>query len=142
MYLVKALADNQIEFSQSIAELLATCTSCGACDSRCGIIRSQAPYVNPLDIIRLVEALRGSYQKESRKISGDKRPETGQRKPFKLSQNPSDKASTVFFSRFPQIRPGWLNHTNLMEKIEPSHCFCEKVLVLRRRLELGSASCW
>jgi Fe-S oxidoreductase len=53
MYLAKALADNQIKFSQPLAELLATCTSCGACDSRCGIIRSQAPYVNPLDIIRL-----------------------------------------------------------------------------------------
>jgi heterodisulfide reductase subunit D len=53
LYVVKALIDNKIEYSQPIAELLATCTGCGACDSRCGIIRSQTPFVNPLDIIRI-----------------------------------------------------------------------------------------
>lgn len=68
MYLVKALADKQIDFSQSVAELLSTCTSCGVCDDQCGIIRSQAPYANPLDVIRLAryEAVKAGFVPEGR----------------------------------------------------------------------------
>ena len=54
LYLVKALVDKQIEFSRSIAELAFTCSGCGACDSRCRIIRSHTPNADPWDIIRLL----------------------------------------------------------------------------------------
>jgi Fe-S oxidoreductase len=52
LYMVKALVDRKIEFSQNIAELALACTSCGAC--KCGIIRSHTPNADPLDIIRLL----------------------------------------------------------------------------------------
>ena len=105
MYLVKALADKQIEYSQSIAELLSTCTSCGACDSRCGIIRSQSPYANPLDIIRLARyegvkkgfIPRGRATKMAEEIrnTGD----LGKPGTLKLSGKIQDeKAETVLFS--------------------------------------------
>jgi heterodisulfide reductase subunit D len=105
MYLVKALADKKIAYSQSIAELLSTCTSCGACDSRCGIIRSQAPYVNPLDIIRLAryegvkqgfipEGIAAKMAEEIKK-TGD----FGKKSHLKLSAKiKSDKADTVLFA--------------------------------------------
>jgi Fe-S oxidoreductase len=54
LYLAKALVDDQIEYSQSISELAFTCSGCGACDSRCGIIRSHTPHADPWDIIRLL----------------------------------------------------------------------------------------
>lgn len=54
LYLAKALVDKQIDYSQSIAELAFACSGCGACDSRCGIIRSQTPHADPWDIIRLL----------------------------------------------------------------------------------------
>jgi heterodisulfide reductase subunit D len=54
LYLVLALLDGKIDFNQSVAELAFTCTGCLACDSNCGIIRSQSPNVDPWDIIRLL----------------------------------------------------------------------------------------
>jgi Fe-S oxidoreductase len=105
LYLAKALADNQIEFSQSIAELFATCTGCGACDSRCGIIRSQTPYVNPLDIIRLArrEGVKkgfipeGYAQKIAREVK--KKGDFGQPNNFKVSGKiASANAETVIFA--------------------------------------------
>lgn len=54
LYLALSLIKGEIEFSPAVAELAYTCTGCLACDSNCGIIRSQKPYVNPFDIIRLL----------------------------------------------------------------------------------------
>ena len=54
LYLVLALLNKDIDFNQSVAELAFTCTGCLACDSNCGIIRSQNPHVDPWDIIRLL----------------------------------------------------------------------------------------
>lgn len=105
LYLIKALADEKIEFSQSIAELLSTCTSCGACDSRCGIIRSQPPYVNPLDIVRLArrESVREGFVPKGLatkmaaqvKQTGD----FGRKSTLKLSSKiRSEKADSVLFA--------------------------------------------
>jgi Fe-S oxidoreductase len=105
LYLAKALADGQIEFSQSIAELFATCTGCGACDSRCGIIRSQTPYVNPLDIIRLARREgviqgfipKGFAQKIAREVK--KKGDFGQPNTFNIPAKIADaKAGTVIFA--------------------------------------------
>jgi Fe-S oxidoreductase len=105
MYLVKALADNQIPFSQSVAELLSSCTSCGACDDQCGIIRSQAPYANPLDIIRLArfEAAKQGFipQGRAERIHEDLQQygDYGVHGGIELSQKiANDKASTVLFA--------------------------------------------
>jgi Fe-S oxidoreductase len=113
LYLIKALADKHIAFSQQVAELLATCTSCGACDSRCGIIRSQAPFVNPLDIIRLArrDAMKAGFvpaglaQKNFRQInqSGDfgtkESGDIGARSSFSLSPKiKSEKADAMIFA--------------------------------------------
>jgi len=54
LYLVLALLNRNIEFSQPLAELAFACSGCLGCDSQCGIIRSQKPNVDPMDIIRLL----------------------------------------------------------------------------------------
>ena len=54
LYLALALLNKNIEYSQPVAELAFTCAGCLACDSQCGIIRSQKPNVDPWDIIRLL----------------------------------------------------------------------------------------
>jgi Fe-S oxidoreductase len=105
LYLIKALADRKVDFSQPIAELLATCTSCGACDSRCGIIRSQAPYVNPLDIVRLArrESLQRGFipEKLARHMAAEVQDtgDFGHKSRLKLSAKiKSEKANTVLFA--------------------------------------------
>jgi heterodisulfide reductase subunit D len=137
MYLVKALADKEIEYSQSIAELFSTCTSCGACDSRCGIIRSQSPYVNPLDIIRLAryEGVRlgfipaGSASEMAKEIAetGD----LGKKSSLKLSAKiKSGKADTVLFAECFHTRAANQmaeSASSLLEKIgSPVSLFSEK----------------
>jgi Fe-S oxidoreductase len=54
LYLALGLLNGDIECSQSVAELAFSCAGCLACDSQCGIIRSQKPNVDPFDIIRLI----------------------------------------------------------------------------------------
>jgi heterodisulfide reductase subunit D len=54
LYLALALLNHHIEYNQSVAELAFSCAGCLACDSQCGIIRSQRPNVDPWDIIRLL----------------------------------------------------------------------------------------
>ena len=105
LYLAKALADKQIEYSQSIAELAFTCSGCGACDSRCGIIRSHTPYADPWDIIRLLrhESVKRGFVPEgmTRQLSeeiqekGDFGPKHEFRIPEKIR---SDTADTVIFA--------------------------------------------
>lgn len=54
MSLAKSLANKRLNYDKSIAELAFTCTGCAACDSRCKIIRSHRPHVDPSDIVRLI----------------------------------------------------------------------------------------
>jgi heterodisulfide reductase subunit D len=54
LYLALALLNKKIDYSQSVADLAFSCSGCLACDSQCGIIRSQSPHVDPWDIIRLL----------------------------------------------------------------------------------------
>lgn len=137
MYLAKALADKQIEVSQSVAELVSTCTSCGACDSRCGIIRSQSPYVNPLDIIRLARAEaakqgfvpRGRAQKIHEEVR--KNGDYGQKGSIALSEKiQSDKAPTVLFAECFHTKSETAaaeSAARLLEKVgEPVTLFSEK----------------
>ncbi len=134
MYLVKALVDNQIEYSQSIAELLSTCTGCGACDSRCGIIRSQAPHVNPLDIIRLAryEAVKRGFVPRGRaaKIAAEvqKTGDWGSKKaPERLNKIQNEKADLVLFAECRHTRAeGQMEDSvaSLLEKVgEPISLF-------------------
>ena len=137
MYLVKALADKKIDYNQSIAELLSTCTSCGACDSRCGIIRSQAPYVNPLDIIRLAryEGVKqgfipaGTALKMAEEIAktGDLGKKSSLKLPAKIQSN---KAETVLFAECFHTRAETQmaeSAISLLEKIgSPLSLFSEK----------------
>lgn len=137
MYLAKALAGNQIAFSQSIAELLSTCTSCGACDSRCGIIRSQAPYVNPLDIIRLAryEAVKAGFVPEglAQKIAAEVKEsgDLGKKSKLKLPADiNSATADTMIFAEClhtPSQNQIMEAEISLLEKIgEPVALFSEK----------------
>src|SRR4030042_1023446 len=63
LYLVLALLNKKIELSESVAELAFTCTGCLACDSQCGILRSQSPNIDPWDIIPLLrwESVRSGF---------------------------------------------------------------------------------
>ena len=127
MYLIKALADNKIEFSQSIAELMATCTGCAACDNRCGIIRSQAPFVNPLDIIRLArhEGVKRGFIPRGRagRIAEEvqKTGDFGHKSHLKLSDKiKSGKADTVLFAECFHTKAGSQmadSAASLLEKI-------------------------
>jgi Fe-S oxidoreductase len=105
LYLVKALVDQKIEFSQSIADLAFACTGCGACDARCGIIRSHTPYADPWDIVRLLrhESVKRGFIPEGIpqqihhqvRTDGDFGRENGFKIPGKIA---NDKADTVIFA--------------------------------------------
>jgi heterodisulfide reductase subunit D len=119
LYLVLALLNKQIDYSQSIADLAFTCTSCVACDNNCGIIRSQKPHVNPLDIIRLLryEVVRKGLIPEgiARKIYDEvkKKGDYGQISTLKLpGKIINDKAETVIFIE--------CSHTKTQSKISGS----------------------
>ncbi len=137
LYLVKALVDEQIEYSQSIAELAFTCTGCGACDSRCGIIRSHTPYTDPWDIIRLLRyesVKQGFIPKEivgkiheQVRITGDFGPTDEFTIPHKITNK---KADTVIFTECfhtdTQNRI-WESTAHVLEKIgQPVSGFSEK----------------
>jgi Fe-S oxidoreductase len=54
LYLAKAVLRGQYEYSQALADLAFTCTACGACDSKCVIVRSINPDMALSDILRLL----------------------------------------------------------------------------------------
>jgi Fe-S oxidoreductase len=54
MYLAKALIRNQTEYSQRLAELVYTCSTCRGCDELCMLIQSVNPEMPLSDIIRLI----------------------------------------------------------------------------------------
>jgi Fe-S oxidoreductase len=54
MYLAKALIKNQTEYTQKMAELVYTCSSCRGCDDLCMLIQSVNPEMPLSDIIRLM----------------------------------------------------------------------------------------
>jgi heterodisulfide reductase subunit D len=105
LFLILALQDNKIDFDQSLADFAFSCSGCLACDSNCSLIRSHAPYVDILDIIRLLrsEAVkRGFVPEGAAKKIYDKVTKTGdygQPHPLNLPEKiSSDKADTVIFS--------------------------------------------
>jgi len=105
LYLVLALLNNKIDLNQSVADLAFTCTGCLACDSQCGIIRSQSPNVDPWDIIRLLryECVKRGFipAGRTRKINDEieKKGYYGEPSSLKLSTKiHSDKANTVIFA--------------------------------------------
>jgi Fe-S oxidoreductase len=137
MYLVKGLAHKQLDFTQQVAELLSTCTSCAACDSRCGIIRSQAPYANPLDIVRLAryEGVKLGFIPEgrARKIAAEVKDtgDFGQKSDFKLPAKINEaKADTIIFAECfhtPAENQIAEAAASVLEKIgEPAATFAEK----------------
>jgi len=54
MYLAKALIKKQTDYSQGLAELVYTCSSCRGCDDLCMLIKSVNPEMPMSDIIRLM----------------------------------------------------------------------------------------
>lgn len=105
LYLVLALLNQKIDFNQSVADLAFTCTGCLACDSNCGIIRSQSPHVDPWDIIRLLryECIKRGFipAARARKIHDEieKKGHFGEPSSLKLSTKiHSDKASNIVFA--------------------------------------------
>ena len=105
LFLILALLDNKIDFNQSIADFAFSCASCMACDSNCSLIRSHAPYVDILDIIRLLrsEAIKRGFVPEGAakkmydqvKKMGDYGQASSLKLPDKIS---SDQADTVIFT--------------------------------------------
>ncbi len=54
LYLAKAILNQQMEYSQSFADLAFTCAACSACDGKCVIVRCINPEMALSDIIRLM----------------------------------------------------------------------------------------
>lgn len=105
LYLVLALLNGKIDFNQSVADLAFTCAGCLACDSNCGIIRSQSPNVDPWDIIRLLryECVKRGFipAGRTRKIQDEieKKGHFGEPSSLILSTKVHhDKASTIIFA--------------------------------------------
>jgi len=116
LYLVLALLKKDIDYNRSVAELAFACTGCLACDSQCGIIRSQSPNVDPMDIIRLLryECIKRGFIPEGyvKNIHDEVREkgDFGEATPLKLSAKISDdKAGTVIFNE--------CNHTKAQSEI-------------------------
>jgi Fe-S oxidoreductase len=105
LFLILALLDNRINFDQSIANFAFSCASCIACDNNCSVIRCHEPYVDILDIIRLLrsEAVKRGFvpggiakkiYDEVKKTGG-----YGQASSLKLPDKiKNDKADTIFFA--------------------------------------------
>jgi Fe-S oxidoreductase len=111
LYLVLALLNKKIEFNQSVAELAFSCPGCLACDSQCGIIRSQSPHVNPWDIVRLLryECVRKGFipAGRARKIYDEieKKGHFGEPSDLKLSKKINrPKSKTVIFNECTHTR--------------------------------------
>lgn len=111
LFITSALLDNKIDFNQSITDFAFSCTGCMACDSNCNIIRFHEPYVDILDIIRLlrIEAVKRGFVPEgvAKKIYDEvkKTGDYGQASRLKLpDQISSDKADTVFFAECSHTR--------------------------------------
>lgn len=111
LFITSALHDNKIDFNQSITDFAFSCTGCMACDSNCNIIRFHEPYVDILDIIRLlrIEAVKRGFVPEgvAKKIYDEvkKTGDYGQASRLKLpDQISSDKADTVFFAECSHTR--------------------------------------
>ena len=111
LFITSALLDNKIDFNQSITDFAFSCTGCMACDSNCNIIRSHEPYVDILDIIRLLRSetvKRGFVPDGVAKKMYDEVKKTGdygQASRLKLpDQISSDKADTVIFAECSHTR--------------------------------------
>jgi heterodisulfide reductase subunit D len=111
LYLALALLNRHIEYSQSVAEFVFTCAGCLACDSQCGIIRSQKPNVDPWDIIRLLryESVKRGFIPAGRvkKISDeiDKKGHFGEPGSLKLSARLSrGNPNNIIFTACEHIR--------------------------------------
>jgi len=137
LFLVSALLDNKIDFSQSIADFAFSCASCIACDSNCSLIRCHAPYVGILDIIRLLrsETVKRGFVPEgaAKKIYDEvkKTGDYGQASRLKLPDKiSSDKADTVVFAECSHTRTQkdiFEAAIRLLEKIgSPVSQFAEK----------------
>jgi heterodisulfide reductase subunit D len=105
LFLTLALLEKKIDFSQDIADFAFSCTGCIACDSNCNVICYHEPYVDILDIIRLLrgEAVKRNLVPEgaAKKIYDEvkKTGDYGQASPLKLPDKiSSDKADTVVFA--------------------------------------------
>ncbi len=128
LYLVLALLNNKIEFNQSVADLAFSCPGCLACDSQCGIIRSQSPHVDPWDIIRLLryECVKRGYipTGRARKIYDEieKKGHFGEPSNLKLSSRINrPKSKTVIFNECTHVRTHreiTAATTRLLEKIK------------------------
>lgn len=148
LYLVKALADQKIQFSEKIAELALSCTSCGAC--KCGIIRSHTPHADPLDIIRLLRhesAQRGFIPKgRAREVRAECNRTDGYG-PSDLPKLPAgiDKpnAKTALFAECMHTgshRQAFTSAARLLHKMrEPVALFAEKACCGSTHYDLG---CW
>jgi Fe-S oxidoreductase len=111
LFITSALLDKKIDFNQSITDFAFSCTGCMACDSNCNIIRFHEPYVDILDIIRLLRSetvKRGFVPEGVAKKMYDKVKKTGDygqasslKLPDKIS---SDKADTVIFAECSHTR--------------------------------------
>jgi Fe-S oxidoreductase len=111
LYLVLALLNKKIEFNQSVADLAFSCPGCLACDSRCGIIRSPSPHVDPWDIFRLLryECVKRGYipAGRARKIYDEieKKGHFGEPSDLKLSRKINrPKSKTVIFNECTHTR--------------------------------------
>lgn len=110
LFLSKALLNGQLNYSHLLADLVFTCPACGACDSKCTIVRSLNPEMGLSDIIRLLRyelvkrhfvpegPIKNMY--EEVKKNGDllgKKASKGLKIPDKVR---NDKADTLFIIEY------------------------------------------
>jgi Fe-S oxidoreductase len=105
LFLALALLENKIDFNQSVADYVYSCSSCLACDTKCTVISSHKSHLHILDAIRLLrsESVKRGFIPEGavQKIYDEvtKTGDYGHVGELKLPEKiESDKADTVIFA--------------------------------------------
>jgi len=105
LFLALALLENKIDFNQSVADYVYSCSSCLACDTKCSVIRSHKSHLHILDAVRLLRSesvkrgfipegvVQNIYAEVTK--TGDYGRVSGLKLPEKIK---SDEADTVIFA--------------------------------------------
>lgn len=136
-YLIRAVFEGNLEYSQAVADMAYTCATCTACDDHCFVLRCYRADILPSDNIRFLRAqmVKQGFIPEGRikEIYDEvvKRGDYGQPSSLKLSDKiKGDKADTVIFAECSHTKAQnqiFESAVKLLEKIgSPVSLFSEK----------------